>query len=165
DVQGTLRVEVEQNVAAARRTLLHRRRRRPIQVAADQGPFHELPTLAPALEIRAVHEVIVHALPYSRARRPGGERYGEFDGPVLLQETLAERGLARTGRGRDHEDRPPQSSRRYDEAPVGGGCHAAPLLACLVKRPAPPGGLSSFKVLHLFADLLHIGLDHERLLA
>src|SRR3989454_9384990 len=134
-------------------------------MSSDHGPLYELAAIAPALEFRAVHEVVVDALPFLAARRPGGERHGEVDGPVLLQEALAERGLARAGGRGDHEHRTPHDTHPSAGFPVGGTCHAALPLTSLLKRPFPPDRSPSFEVLHLFAYLLHLGLDHDRLLA
>src|SRR5699024_4407545 len=117
---------------------------RALEVAMHFGIFEKLVCIDHGTECFTRHEMIVAALAFARTRRSRGVRNGKADARLALQQRVDQRGLARTRRRGDHEQRASKT--------VGRGAHS---MFCTCSRICSIRTLSSTAALveRVFTDL------------
>src|SRR5262249_9361973 len=106
-----LPVDVEKDVATILQRLVDRGAGGPVAVAVDLRPLRELARGDHAVEGRGIDEAVVHPVDLAGARSAGRYRDREHQVRVVVGEPTAKRGLARTGRRRDHDEEPTRHRR------------------------------------------------------
>src|SRR5260370_3151606 len=105
NLSRALHVDIEQQVLAVSFRFNEKVARSAVVVAENVGMFEQFIFANPFLKLLTGHEIIFAAVLFGAARLASGVRNGKFQVGNLLPDFIDQRGLARSGRRGDDEDR------------------------------------------------------------